>query len=383
MSTKQDAAFDRVDGSYDTIVIGGGQAGLAAGYYLAQQRTDFLILDDNPRTGASWRRRWGSLKLFTPGKFNSLPGAPFPKPGDYFPTKDEVADYLEGYASQFNLPVRHGVRVERLSRNGQGYHIKAGASNLTARNVIVATGPFQVPYKPPFACELDPAILQLHSSAYNSPKDVPVQSVLVVGAGNSGAEIALELLRFGKQVWLAGRDVGRIPANGPLGKFLGGRPIWWFMSHVLNVNTPIGRKMKAGEQHHGTPLGRATRQEIASAGVALAPRVSGMKSGKPQLEDGRILNVQAVIWATGLRPDYHWIDLPVFDEHGSPRHWRGIVQDMPGLYFLGLPFQTALSSSLLGGVGADAAYIAGQIPYRTEAPGQSAITGLVPKRQTR
>jgi putative flavoprotein involved in K+ transport len=237
--------------------------------------------------------------------------------------------------------------------------------------VIVATGPFQVPYKPPFASELDPAILQVHSSAYNSPKDVPPRSVLVVGAGNSGAEIALELVRAGMQVWLAGRDVGRIPANMPvgkvLGKILGGRPIWWFMSHVLNVNTPIGRKVKAGELHHGTPLGRATRQEIESAGVELAPRVSGVVSGKPQLEDGRILPVQAIIWATGFRPDYHWIDLPVFEEYGSPRHSRGIVQDMPGLYFLGLPFQTALSSSLLGGVGADAALIAGQITHNGHA----------------
>jgi putative flavoprotein involved in K+ transport len=367
MSTENIKGIGKTEEAFQTVVIGGGQAGLAAGYFLARQGENFLILDDNPRTGASWRRRWDSLKLFTPSKFNSLPGAPFPKPGDYLPTKDEVADYLEGYAGQFNLPVRHGVRVERLSRDGQGYHIAAGASNLTARHVIVATGPFQVPYKPPFASELDPAILQLHSSSYNSPKDVPVQSVLVVGAGNSGAEIALELLRVGKQVWLAGRDVGRIPANGPLGKFLGGRPIWWFMSHVLNVNTPIGRKVKASGGHRGTPLGRATRQEIADAGVELAPHVSGVQAGKPQLEDGRILPVEAVVWATGFRSDYGWIDLPVFDEHGSPRQWRGIVQNAPGLYFLGLPFQTALSSSLLGGVGADAAYIVGQITHNGHA----------------
>ena len=363
MSSENIKGTANLDESFHTVVVGGGQAGLAVGYFLARQGENFVILDENPRTGASWRKRWESLKLFTPSKFNGLPGALFPKPSDYLPTKDEVADYLEGYVQQFNLPVRHGVKVESLSRNSQGYHISTNGSGFSARNVIIATGPFQVPHTPAFAGELKPSILQLHSSAYCNPQQIPAQSVLVVGAGNSGAEIALDLVKTGKQVWLAGRDVGRIPANGPLGKFLGGRPIWWFMNHVLTVNTPIGRKVKAGEGHQGTPLGLATRQEIADAGVQLAPRVSGIQSGKPQLEDGRALPVDGVIWATGFRPDYHWINLPIFDEHDYPRHSRGIVQDAPGLYFIGLMFQTALSSSLLGGVGSDAAYICGQIVH--------------------
>lgn len=363
MSTENIKGTTNIDESFHTVVIGGGQAGLAAGYFLSRQGEKFIILDDNPHTGDSWRKRWESLKLFTPSKFNGLPGAPFPKPSDYLPTKNEVAEYLEAYVQQFNLPVRHGVKVESLSRNSQGYHISTKGSGYSARNVIIATGPFQVPHIPGFAGELNPSILQLHSSAYCNPQHIRVQNVLVVGAGNSGAEIALDLVKTGKQVWLAGRDVGRIPANGPLGKFLGGRPIWWFMNHVLTVNTPIGRKVKAGEGHHGTPLGRATRQEIADAGVKLVPRVSGIQSGKPQLEDGRALPVDSVIWATGFHSDYNWINLPIFDEHGYPRHSRGIVQDAPGLYFIGLMFQTALSSSLLGGVGADAAYISGQIAH--------------------
>ncbi len=363
MFTENIRGFGKPNEPYDTLVIGGGQAGLAVGYFLAQQGEKFIILDENPRTGDSWRKRWDSLRLFTPGKFNSLPGMLFPKTGDYLPTKDEVADYLEGYAREFNLPVRYSVKVESLSRNSQDYHISAGNHEFSAKNVIVATGPFQSPYVPAFAKELDPAILQLHSSAYCSPKQILAQSILVVGAANSGAEISLELVRAGKQVWLAGRDVGRIPANGPLGKVLDGRPIWWVMGHVLTVNTPIGRKVRAGELHHGTPLGRATRQEIAQAGVELVPRLSSIQSGKPQLEDGRILPVDGVIWATGFRPDYHWLHLPIFDERGYPIHSRGIVKDAPGLYFLGLLFQTALNSSLLGGVGADAAYIARQIAY--------------------
>jgi putative flavoprotein involved in K+ transport len=358
MSTEQIIGIAGSKESFHTVVVGGGQAGLAVGYYLAQRGENFVILDENHHTGDSWRKRWDSLKLFTPGKFDSLPGAPFPKGGDYLPTKTEVADYLEGYAKHFNLPVRHGVKVESLDRNGQGYHITAGSLNLSAQNVIVATGPFQLPYIPVFSRDLDLAIFQLHSSEYCNPGQFPARNVLVVGAGNSGAEISLELVRAGRKVWLAGRDVGRIPANGPLGKAFDGKLIWWVMGNVLNVKTPIGRKMRAGELRHGTPLGRATQQEIVEAGVKLTPRVSGVVAGKPQLEDGRTLAVDGVIWSTGFRSDYHWLHLPIFDEHGYPRHWRGVVQEAPGLYFIGLLFQTALNSSLLGGVGADAAYIA-------------------------
>jgi putative flavoprotein involved in K+ transport len=361
MSTEQTLASSRMDESFDTIVIGGGQAGLAAGYFLARQHENFMILDENPRTGDSWRKRWDSLRLFTPSKFNNLPGSRFPRPADYLPTKNEAADYLEGYAQQFNLPVRHKVRVNHLSRNGNGYHISTGDSNLSARNVIVATGPFQAPYTPPIAGELDASTLQLHSSEYCNSSSIPAESVLVVGAGNSGAEIALELVRAGKRVWLAGRDVGRIPANGPLGKVFGGHLIWWFMNHVLTVNTPIGRKVRASESHRGTPLGRARRDELAKAGIELVPRISGMQAGKPQLEDGRVMDVEGVLWATGFLPSYDWIDLPILGEDGYPKHSRGIVQDAPGLYFLGLMFQTALSSSLLGGVSTDAAYIVGQV----------------------
>jgi putative flavoprotein involved in K+ transport len=361
MSIKHFNGIGNTEELFDTVIIGGGQAGLATGYFLAQQDRHFVILDENLRTGDSWRKRWDSLKLFTPSKFNGLPGSPFPKPGDKFPTKDETANYLETYARQFKLPVRYGVKVDSLRRNGKGFQIKASTYNFFSRNVVIATGPFQVPYTPTFASQLDPSIQQLHSSAYCNPQQIKANSVLIVGAGNSGAEIALELVHNSKQVWLAGRDVGRLPSNGPLKRVFGGRPLWWLMSHVLTVNTPIGRKLKARGGHQGAPLGRATRQELANAGVELVPRVSAINSGKPQLEDGRILPAESVIWATGFRPDYHWIELPILDKHGVPQHSRGILSGHPGLYFVGLMFQTALNSSLLGGVGTDAAYIAGQI----------------------
>jgi putative flavoprotein involved in K+ transport len=349
-----------MDERFQTIVVGGGQAGLASGYFLAQQGENFLILDEGLHTGDAWRGRWDSLRLFTPSQFNGLPGLPFPKPDYYFPTKDEVAGYLENYASQFNLPVRHGVKVEALHRDETGYRLSTGSSSLFARNVIVATGPYHQPYTPAFSRQLDPGIVQLHSSAYCNPQQIRVESVLVVGAGNSGVEIALELAKNGKRVWLAGRDVGRIPADN-LGKALGGRPYWWFISRVLSVDTPVGRKMRSNVLYHGSPLIRAQRQNLVEAGVECVGRVAGVHSGKPQLEDDRGLAVEAVIWATGFRPDFKWIELPVFDEFGYPLHQRGIVQEAPGLYFVGLPFQTALSSALLGGVGADAAYVAGKI----------------------
>ncbi len=362
MDPEQDQQTSSKGESFQTVVIGGGQAGLAAGYFLARQGVNFIILDKNSRSGDAWRCRWESLRLFTPSQFDSLPGMPFSTSKNYLPSRDEVAEYLEDYARKFNLPIRHNVNVESLRHTEQGYQITAGTSSFSARNVIVATGPFHLPYTPAFTSQLDPEILQIHSSAYNNPKQIPVKSVLVVGAGNSGAEIALELAKTGKQVWLSGRDVGRIPANSPLGKLFDGQLIWWFMTHMLTVDTPIGRKMQAGD-HHGTPLGRANRDEISAAGIILTPRVSGVQSGKLQLEDGLILPAEGVIWATGFRPDYHWIKLPIFDKHGYPLHSRGVAQDSTGLYFVGLPFQTGLSSPLLGGVGKDAEYIVARVSH--------------------
>jgi putative flavoprotein involved in K+ transport len=361
MLTEKENGLTLNEESFHTIVIGGGQAGLAVGHLLAQLGENFIILDKYSRSGDAWRYRWESLHLFTPSQFDSLPGLPFQKLKNYFPSKDEVADYLEEYARHFNLPIHHNFCVENLNRNHQGYQISASGIQYSARNVIIATGPYQLPYIPSFSSQLSPGIIQLHSSTYINPQQIPVKSVLVVGAGNSGSEIALELSKTGKQVWLSGRDVGRVPANSPLGKLLDGRLIWWFMNHVLTIETPIGRKMQASIVHHGTPLGRANREEIATAGVILSPRLSGAISGRPQLEDGQTLDAEGVIWATGFRPDYRWINLQIFDENGYPIHSKGVVKEAPGLYFIGLPFQSGLSSSLLGGVGKDASFIAAEV----------------------
>ena len=347
--------------SFHTIIIGGGQAGLAAGYFLARQGVKFTILDGQARTGDAWRCRWESLRLFTPSQFDGLPGLPFPKPKNTFPTKDEVAGYLEDYAGHFHLPVRHNLKVDSLRHDGQAYRVEAGAGRLSARNVIVATGAYHKPFIPDFAAQLDRQVFQLHTSAYYSPQQIPAGSLLVVGAGNSGAEIALELVKAGKKVTLAGRDVGRLPSNSALGRVLDGRPMWWVITHLMTVDTPMGRKVQTASAHGGTPLGRASRRELAEEGGQLPPRGSGGQAGVLRLGDGRTLPVVGLPLGTGFRPDFAWIHLPILDEHGLPRHACGAAQGAPGLYFLGLHFQTGLSSSFLGGVGKDAGMIAGMI----------------------
>jgi len=341
---------------FHTIVVGSGQAGMAAGYYLHQKGDRFVILDENDQVGDTWRRRWDSLRLFTPSQANHLPGLKFPGADLYFPTKDEAATYLEEYARQFDLPIQHGTKVEKLEQNGNGFTLTAGTHTFHTRNVIIATGAFHTPYTPAIAKELDTEIFQIHSANYHKPDDVNGQNILVVGAGNSGAEIALELAKAGRKVWLAGRDVGRIPAD-KFGKILGGRPYWWFMRRVVTIRTPIGRRMKQNVLTHGNPLIRASREQVAEAGVELVPRVMGVVDGKPQLDSGRVFPAAGVVWATGFRPDYNWVNLPVFDATGRPHHEQGVVNEAPGLFFVGLHFQSGLTSSLMGGVGDDAKYI--------------------------
>jgi putative flavoprotein involved in K+ transport len=345
---------------YNTIVIGGGQAGLAAGYYLKQKGLDFVILDENRTTGHSWRKRWDSLRLFTPTQNNHLPGMKFPRPDTYFPTKDETADYLESYARYFGLPVRLGVKVDSLQRDSQSYKLSAGEDNFYAQNVIIATGSFRTPYTPASARGLSKSIMQMHSTDYRNPSDVLVKNVLVVGAGNSGVEIAIELANAGKKTWLAGRDVGRIPAD-KLGRFFNGRPYWWFMRRVVTTHTPLGRRMKANVLHHGNPLIRNKREEAVASGVKLLPRLTSIWHEIPHTEDGQAIAAEGIVWATGFRPDYRWIQLPIFTAEGWPEHQRGVVSKAHGVYFLGLHFQTGLTSALLGGVGEDARYITGKI----------------------
>jgi putative flavoprotein involved in K+ transport len=277
---------------------------------------------------------------------------PFPAPGRSFPTKDQTADYLEAYASRFQLPVRLGRRVQSLSRHDGGYLVRAGEDRFVAEHVVVATGPYHHPHVPGFATALDPTIAQLHSRDYRNPGQLPAGEMLVVGAGNSGAEIAVELAAT-RRTYLSGPEVGHAPIW-----LIHNRLSLWLADHLLTTDTRLGRKMRDTRRRRGDPLVRLKPADILAAGVQRVPRVDGVADGTPRLADGRALEVAVVVWATGYRPDFGWIELPIFDHAGNPAHHRGVVAAAPGLYFLGLPFQYTPTSDHVGGVGRDARHIA-------------------------
>ncbi len=338
---------------FEVLVIGGGQAGLAAGFHLSKLGANYLIVDDGLRVGDSWRRRWDSLRLFTPARLNGLPGMPFPGAPSAVPTKDQVADYLESYAKGFGLPVRVAVRVRSLTRDGAGYVTDSG---ISANQVVVATGSYATPRMPGFASELQGGITQLHSSQYRYPSQLQ-GDVLVVGAGNSGAEIAVDAAGAKRRTWLSGRPTGRAPYP-----VMFAPPFWWLATRVLlTAGTPIGRSMAARSLIHGQPLVRVAPKDLESAGVERVARVDGVEGGKPRLEGGRVLEAGTVVWCTGFDHRYPWIKLPITDEAGHLRHRRGVVESQPGLYFVGVPFQSRISSSLIDGVGDDAKYVVERI----------------------
>jgi putative flavoprotein involved in K+ transport len=337
---------------FDTVVIGGGQAGLVMGYYLAEQNHDFVIIDANERVGDAWRHRWESLRLFTSSRNSSLPGLAFPASDTDFLPKDEMAEYLETYAARFDLPIRLDTTVESLIKQDDRYVLDTGAEGVLADSVVVATGPFHHPSVPVFADELDSSITQLHTSEYRNPDQLPDSDVLVVGAGNSGAEIAVELASTDRLTWLSGRDPGHIPLwvfNSQL--------FQWVSRTMLTVDTWIGQRLKKRTRRHGDPRVRLSASDIRKAGVEWVSRTEGVVDGKPQLDDGRVLDVATVVWATGFRPNFSWIDLPIVGEDGYPIQYRGVVDGESGLYFLGLPYQYTPISATIGGGGADARYI--------------------------
>ena len=361
----------------ETVIIGGGQTGITAGYHLAKLGRPFVILDANERVGDAWRNRWDSLRLFTPALFSRLPGKRLDMSNWSFPTKDEQADYLEAYAAHFELPVRTGVHVDRLEKADGRFVVTAGDETYDAENVIVATGAHNIPKTPAFAAELDPRIVQLHSSAYRNPSQLQDGDVLLVGAGNSGAELAVELRRM-HPVLLSGPKINEIPVKHGTLRFRPGFRVFRFLGHrVLTRGNPIGRKVGPKLIQEPDPLIRTKSKELTEAGVERVPRVTGVENGRPMLEDGRVLDVANVVWCTGFRTDFGWIDLPVFDEGGEPKHERGVVESEPGLYFLGLVFLYSFSSDVLPGRGRDARYVAKHIASRQRREATSPEQALV------
>jgi len=346
---------------HETIVIGGGQAGLAVGYFLKRRGQPFVILDGAEHIGDSWRGRWDSLRLYSPASRDGLPGMAFPAPRASYPAADEMADYLEAYATQHELPVRNGVTVTSLTKEGGGYVARAGDACYRANNVVVATGVFRRPCVPAFAVELDPNVEQLHSSEYRNPSQLEAGPVLVVGASHSGSDIAYELAAAGHAVALCGPDTGQLPApiETRRGRLLF-RALFLVGTHLLTVDTPLGRRMRPAIRKGGAPLLRYRRKELAAAGVErLLHRVGGVEGGRPVLDSGRVLDVRTVVWCTGFRPDYSWIRFPVeIGEDGYPVQYRGVVAGSPGLYVIGLPFLHSFASMLIGGIGRDAGRVA-------------------------
>ena len=357
-----------------TIVIGGGQAGLSVGYHLAKRGVSFQILDANRQIGDAWRNRWDSLRLFNPARYAGLPGSRFPARGDSFPTKDQMADYLADYAQRLHLPVRSGVRVDRLWKEGDRFIMTAGTQRFEAENIVVAMANYQQPKVPVFARDLDPELVQLHSHEYRNPSQLREGGVLIVGVGNSGADIGIEVARS-HPTWISGQESGHIPwrIETFISRYFLVRLIRFLGHHVLTVKTKLGRKLRPKLLSSAAPLVRVKPEDLIAAGIVRVPRVTGVTNGLPLLADERTLNVKNVIWCTGYEHSFPWIDLPIFGEHGEPMHELGIVDKVPGLYFVGLHFLYSMTSATLMGVGRDAERIAKAIALRARMnPGGAA-----------
>jgi putative flavoprotein involved in K+ transport len=340
---------------HEVIVVGGGQAGLAMGYFLAQQERRFTILEAADSPAAAWRDRWQSLRLFTPVRYDSLPGRPFPGDPASYPDRDEVASYLADYARHFELPVELGSRVRGLRRVDDRYLVELDDRTYASDQVVVATGPFQVPRTPAFAERLDPGVIQLHSSAYRTPEDIPAGPALVVGGGNTGYQIAAELAGS-REVHIS---IGS--PQTPLPQRVLGRDLFWYLDATGLIRktaaSRIGRRM---QQREDTLIGSSPRALRRRHGVQFHARASDAAGSTMIFSDDTRLDVDSVIWATGFGIDHSWIDVPVFDESGVALHDRGVTES-PGLYFLGLPWQHTRGSALLGWVKDDAEYLSEQI----------------------
>jgi len=340
--------------SCEVAVVGAGQAGLALGYYLARAGERFAIFERGSTVAPAWRERWDSLTLFTPRRYDSLPGPQFPGGPDGYPGRDEVIAYLDRYAEKFDLPVELNSEVKRLRRDAVGFELQVDGRAVAAEQVVVATGPFQAPFVPALAQGLDAEVVQFHSTRYRRPAAVPAGTTLVVGGGNTGFQIAKELSATRTTALSVGSR------QTPLPQRVLGRDLFWWLTKSRLLATTVESRLGRRLQHRETLIGSSPRELERDFGIGLKPRVVGASGRTVHFADGSELDVDAVVWATGFRPDYSWIDLPLTGDDGRLRHRRGVT-DVPGLYFLGLTWQHTRGSALLGWVKDDAEFIAGRI----------------------
>jgi putative flavoprotein involved in K+ transport len=362
----------------EVAVIGAGQAGLTMGYFLVRQGRRFEIFERADSIGSAWLERWESLTLFTPRRYSALPGLPFPGDPDGYPTRDGVIGYLERYAETFQLPIELNSEVKKLEFGDDGrFRLELEGRTITADQVVVATGPFQKAFVPKLAQGLSPDVFQTHAVGYRRPSDVPDGTVLVVGGGNTGFQVAKELSATHKVVLSVGSR------QKPLPQRLLGRDLFWWLTKAgilnKNIESRLGRKLSTRD----TLIGSSPRELKRRYGVELKPRAADADGRTVRFEDGSELALDAVIWATGYRPDYSWIRLPVLDD-GRLRHRRGVT-DVPGLYFVGLTWQYTRGSALIGWVRDDAEFIAEQIAayQASKAPAAHAKVGAGAPAQAR
>src|SRR4051812_15058730 len=354
----------------DVLVIGAGQAGLALGHHLARRGADFLLLDAGPEIGSSWRSRWDSLRLFSPARYDSLPGLPFPAPADSHPGKDDVADYLAAYARHFDLPVRLNSPALRLHRDDDGvFAVATPTGTLRARQVVVATGPFQPPRIPAVASEVDPGVPQLHSAEYRNPAQLPAGArVLVVGAANSGLQIAAELAQRCDVTVAVGSEPLQLPQR------IAGRDLFFWLTRAGFFSVPAHTRIARRLRSRGDLVIGTRSSELRGRGVEFRTRLTGVTGRTVSFADGGTADVDAVVWATGYRSDHSWLHVPGVVVDRQVRHEAGVT-DVPGVYFLGLPWQPCRGSALLGFVGADAATLADRMAADAGRPWQQAEPG--------
>jgi putative flavoprotein involved in K+ transport len=352
----------------EVALVGGGQAGLAMAYYLREQGLRFVIFERGDSIAPAWSGRWDSLILFTPRRYSALPGLPFPGDPDGYPTRDDVIGYLERYAETFEFPIELKSEVRRLSHEDGRFALEVNGRTVTADQVVVATGPFQTPFVPKLAQDLDPGLWQVHSTGYRRSGDAPEGTVLVVGGGNTGFQIAKELSATHKVILSVGSK------QKPLPQRIAGRDLFWWLTKTHLLSTTVESRLGSKLQHRDTLIGSSPRELKRRYGVELKPRAIAAAARTVRFKDGSELEVDAVVWATGYRPDYSSIDLPILDSNGRLRHRRGVT-DVPGLYFLGLTWQWTRGSALIGWVKNDAQFLIERIAASNEAK-----TRTVPER---